>query len=133
MSSADNNMENITPEIFERLVYVANHHRTWVRLEQSPDFRPFIIVMNGQLNLSFSPSVILTVYRPQYGYPLGHKWIITQNELEQAAMKIKSEDEGFWDRLTQNRQTLEDLGKWILRATFGLVNLELDEYELYFS
>lgn len=126
-------MKKIEQTIYENLVYIANRHRTWIRTELSPDFRPYIIFVNGELRLSFCPALILTVYRPMHGYKLNHKWIITEKEMEDAAQRIKNEDAGFWDRLVQNRLTLKDMETWILRATYGFVNLELDEYELYFS
>ena len=126
-------MKKIERNIYETFVYIINRHRTWIKAELSPDLRPYIVVQNGQLLLNYSPAVILTVYRPNHGYKVNHKWIITEKQMEDAADRIKKEDASFWNRLTQNKLTLKDMELWVIRATYGFVNLELDEYELYFT
>lgn len=126
-------MKKIERNIYETFVYIVNRHRTWIKAELSPDLRPYIVVQNGQLLLNYSPAVILTVYRTNHGYKVNHKWIITEKQMEDAADRIKKEDASFWNRLTQNKLTLKDMELWVIRATYGFVNLELDEYELYFS
>lgn len=117
--------------IFETLVDIINNHSTWVTAELSPEYRPYMTFVDGQLRLYYSPSVILTVFRHHNGYKEGHKWIYTENQLEDMAKQIRMSDEGFWTRLTDRTLTLEDVEMWIIKTSYGFVSLELDRYPFF--
>jgi len=109
------------------MVEMINYGRTWIIAELNPVRRPYLMLIDGNIALCYSPSLDLRVVVPQNGYKRKQKWTVPEIILEKTARKIKAEDGKFWLRLTSGKMTYEDIERLILGATYGLVDLNLEE------
>ncbi len=112
---------------YKRLVEKMNYGRTWIKAEFSSEKQPYWIMIDGRMQICYSPSIILKVVVPQDGYNKRQKWILPEMVLESTARQLKAQDEDFWRRLTSEIMTYEDIERLILKATYGKVNLCLED------
>ena len=115
--------------IYERMVETINNHRMWIGAECSNRLCPDLTQLDGIIRTGHYDAIVLTAYRPDYGYKVGQQWIIPESKLNRSVRELKREDEAFANRFRTDTLTLDDVERIIKQATFGLVNLNLDEYE----
>ena len=111
----------------KRIEEIINERRTWIAAELSLKPTSFLSLLDGNISVSYSPSLILKVLIAQCGYRNSQKWIIPEVMLEKSARKIKAEDSAFWQRLVAGSMTSQDVERLIRDATYGIVKLELDD------
>ena len=94
----------------------------WIGAECSNRLCPDLTQLDGIIRTGHYDAIVLTAYRPDYGY-------IPESKLNRSVRELKREDEAFANRFRTDTLTLDDIERIIKQATFGLVNLNLDEYE----
>lgn len=117
--------------IYDHMAKTINNHRTWVDAEVSNKKSPYLVLVDGLICFCHSDTLILKVFIPQYGYNTKQKWTIPEFVLEKNVRLIKAQDEGFWQRYTQDQLTLKDIEKLIKMSTYGIVDLKLDPISLW--
>ena len=115
--------------IYERMVETIKNHRMGIGAECSNRLCPDLTQLDGIIRTGHYDAIVLTAYRPDYGYKVGQQWIVPESKLIRSVRELKEEDEEFDNRLRTDTLTLDDIERIIKQATFGLVNLNLDEYE----
>lgn len=114
--------------IFQHIVDVINDRRTWISAELCPEQMPYLDMTDGNISVHYSSTIALTVLIAQNGYRKRHRWSIPEFVIEKTARKIKATDKAFWVRLIHSRMEVADVERLIKDSTYGLVNLELDDY-----
>ena len=101
----------------------------WIGAECSNRLCPDLTQLDGIIRTGHYDAIVLPAYRPDYGYKVGQQWIVPETKLNPSLRELKREDEAFANRFRTDTLTLDDIERIIKQATFGLVNLNLDEYE----
>jgi hypothetical protein len=113
--------------IYTNLVQQIQHNRTWVDVHTANECREFITVSGGVLKSGLFRSIVLICKYPRHGFRTGHKWVIPEFELDKTIHKMQA-DARFTKRLKRSALSMEDAEHIIRDASFGLINLELEEW-----
>ena len=115
-------------ETTKDIAAIINDHSTWIAAEYNSCQTPYLRLIDGNVSICYSASLILRVVIAQHGYGKRQRWIIPEYKLELSVHKQKEMDATLQKRILNRNMTCRDVERIILDATYGLVNLELDNY-----
>ena len=120
-------------DIYHRLVYLINRHRTWVEVVSADAVRTHTIIRNGILRGILCRMLVLRAFDSQYPYERGMEWRITQGDVFHAIRWLRSADTDFNERISKNPSfmTKADAERIIFLATQGIVKLRLSDIPIY--
>lgn len=121
----------LTPERLQRMIHVINEQRTWIMAQYNPKQVPYLRLMTDDVTATYSPSLDLKVTVAQGGYNKRQKWTVPIFLLEKSVRKLMVDDRAFARRVYDNGMTTYDIERIILDATYGVVNLELEDKMYY--
>ncbi len=114
------------PETTKDIAAIINDHSTWIAAEYNPNLTPYLRLIDSNISVCYSASLVLSVVIAQHGYGKRQRWIIPEYKLEMSVNKQKKMDATLQQRIQHRTMTCKDVESIILDATYGLVNLELE-------
>lgn len=77
----------------------------------------------------FYKAITLQSYREHYSFIKSRTWNISEYDLNQGVAALCRKDPSASVRVKRNALTLRDVEYIIEKASFGIIKLELDDYE----
>ena len=118
---------HMTADTLQRMIDVINEQRTWIMTRFNPRQIPYLRLIDGNITVSYSQSLDLKVTVAQSGYSKRQMWTIPLFRLEMIVRKLCADDRALARRVKANAMTTSDIERIILDATYGVVNLELED------
>ena len=118
---------HMTADTLQRMIDIINEQRTWIMAKFNPRQIPYLRLIEGRITVTYSPSLDLMVTVAQSGYSKRQTWTIPLFRLELSVRNIGADDRAFLRRVHDNAMTTSDIERVILDATYGVVNLELED------
>lgn len=110
------------------LVNMIHRHRSWVDA-LIPKEDSTLMARSGLELMPVRRKVMtLVAVRSRSVYPKGHVWNIAEDRLDKAVRALRR-DKCFAARWKSGNPTREDVDAIVLKATNGLLNIDLDKYD----
>ncbi|KAB2837290.1 MAG: hypothetical protein F9K49_00020 [Caedimonadaceae bacterium] len=115
--------------LYQRIVTIINECGTWMEVADANHLVEFSMLVDGQFRKSLCPAILLRNYRSKWQYEKGHTWAITEYDMDKAIARMKAQDPSFRKRFSECRISYQDVERIIEKASFGIIKLELFDYE----
>lgn len=113
---------------YRTLVTMIHRHRSWVDAFIPKDDAVLMARSGTELMQVRRKVMTLVAVRPRSVYPKGHVWNIPEDRLDRAVRTLRR-DKCFAARWKAGNPTREDVDAIVLKATNGLLNVDLDKYD----
>ena len=119
--------------IYRQMVYLINHNRTWIEVDDAYLYKEHILTCNGRTSCIVGRTLVLRAFREHLGYKAGQTWDISDHELDRALAAYRKADRTFKHRIKKGGSYLnvKDTETIIRLATHGVIRLELTEEPIY--
>lgn len=116
--------------LFLHIADIIQRHRTWVRVLSTNNWISYNIIVDGHLKKCPSRVLTLKSFRVKYGFLDARVWHIPEYDLSSSVVALVRKDPSARVRVEVCRLTIFDVEYIIEKASFGIIKLELDKYEL---
>ncbi len=108
---------------------IINDHHTWVKVADPNLYMEHLININGRQVRCACRTLVLESCCRNGKYRKGSKWFISEHELKGAMIEYRKQNKSFQERTNKvpTAITAKDVEHIILIATYGVVNLDLQE------
>lgn len=114
---------------FYHIADIIQRHRTWIRVIDTHRFIPMRVVQQGRLRPLLLQAITLQSYRARYGFQRRRIWNINESDIGHALATLIESDPTAKLRAELQTLTMEDVEFIIERASFGIIKLELYNYD----
>lgn len=114
---------------FYHIADIIQRHRTWIKVIDTERFIPMRIVQQGKLRSLLFQAITLQSYRARYGFQRRRIWNINESDIGHALATLIEADPTAKLRAELQTLTMEDVEFIIERASFGIIKLELYNYD----
>ena len=116
--------------LFEHIADIIQRHRTWIRVVEINRWIDFNLIVDG--HIKNCPCRVLTLenFRVRYGFCNQRKWNIPEYDIAAAVVALIKKDSSARNRTLDCNLSLWDVEYIIEKASFGILKLELDKYDL---
>ena len=118
--------------LFQRITTIIDECSTWMEVADANHYVEFSMLVDGQFRISLCPAILLRNYRSKWQYEKGHTWAVTEYDMDKAISQMKAQDPNFRKRFSECLISYKDVEKIIEKASFGIIKLELFDYESNF-
>ena len=118
--------------LFQRITTIMDECITWMEVADANHYVEFSMLVDGQFRKSLCPAILLRNYRSKWQYEKGHTWAVTEYDMDKAISQMKAQDPNFRKRFSECLISYKDVEKIIEKASFGIIKLELFDYESNF-
>lgn len=108
---------------------IIENNRTWIRLTDTEKLIEMRIPQDGVLKTLFYKSLTLQSYRDHYSFRRKCTWNINEYDLNRGLAALCKKDPSAKRRIAHDSLTLRDVEYIIEKASFGIIKLELDDYD----
>ena len=117
-------------KLFEHIAYKIHRHRTWIKVVDTTRWCEYNLIVDGHLKKC--PFRVLTIqsFRVKQGFTEQRTWNISEYDLSRGVVALTRKDPSARCRLLRCRLTIPDVEFIIEKATFGIVKLDLDKYDI---
>ena len=116
--------------LFLHIADTIQRHRTWVRVLSKNRWITYKIIVDGHMKKCPSRVLTLQNFRVKYGFLDTRVWHISEHDLSSSVVALIRKDPTARARVDECRLTISDVEYIIEKASFGIIKLELDKYEL---
>ncbi len=111
------------------IVNIINDHHTWIKVADDNLYTDRLINTNGQHVRYACRTLVLESCYMNGKYRKGSKWFISEHELKGAMIEYRKQNKSFQERTKEapTAITAKDVERIVLIATYGIVNLDLQE------
>ena len=114
---------------FYLIADMIHKNRTWIKVIDTERLIEMRIPQDGVLKTLFYKAITLQSYREHYSFIKSRTWNISEYDLNQGVAALCRKDPSASVRVKRNALTLRDVEYIIEKASFGIIKLELDDYE----
>jgi uncharacterized membrane protein len=114
---------------FYLIADIIHQNRTWIKVIDTERLIEMRIPQDGVLKTLFYKAITLQSYREHYSFIKSRTWNISEYDLNQGVAALCKKDQSASVRVKRNALTLRDVEYIIEKASFGIIKLELDDYE----
>lgn len=108
---------------------IIQKNRTWVKVIDTEKLVEMRILQDGMLKPLLFKAITLKSYREHYSFKKSCTWNINEYDLNIGLFALRSKDPSASERIKHDTLTLRDVEYIIEKASFGIIKLELDDYE----
>ena len=116
-------------ELYNHIADVIHRHRTWIKVIGTERQTAMRIIANGEIRTVMFRTLSLQSYRSLYSFQQSRIWHVTEYDIGNAVAQLVRKDASAQKRVRACRLTNRDVEYIIEKATFGILKLELDDYE----
>ena len=117
-------------QLFLHIADIIQRHRTWVRVLSTNHWISYNIIVDGHLKKCPSRVLTLQNFRVKYGFLDPRVWHICEHDMSSGLVALIRKDYSARLRVDECRLTISDVEFIIEKASYGIIKLELDKYEL---
>ncbi len=114
-------------DVYRRLVWLINAHRSWIRVDDRNEYGIFTQERRDTEYRLLSRTLMLKVIHSKPPYSSGHTWRVPEFALDRALAEMRRKDTDLRARLkvSADRLTAKDAEALVRNATNGIVRLQL--------
>ncbi len=116
--------------LFEHIAEKIHRHRTWIKVVDTKRWTEYNMIVDGHLQKCLFRVLTLESFRVKYGFIEPRTWNVSEYDIARGVVALTKKDPVARKRIRQCRLTIYDVEFIIEKATFGIVKLELDKYDL---
>lgn len=108
---------------------IIQRYRTWIEVKDTEKLIEMRLLQDGVLKTLFYKGLSLQSYRDKYSFKKTRTWNINEYDLNQGLVSLCKKDLTAKRRIKTHSLTLRDVEYIIEKASFGIIKLELNDYE----
>ena len=108
---------------------IIQKNRTWIKVIGTEKLVEMRILQDGMLKPLLFKAITLKSYREHYCFKRSCTWNINEYDLNMGLLALCKKDPSASERIKHDALTLRDVEYIIEKASFGIIKLELDDYE----
>lgn len=108
---------------------IIQRYRTWIIVKDTEQLVEMRILHDGVLKPLFYKGLSLQSYRDHYSFRKKRTWKINEYDLNQGLAALCRKDLSAKGRVEKGTLTQRDVEYIIEKASFGIIKLELSDYE----
>ena len=108
---------------------IIQRYRTWIIVKDTEQLVEMRILQDGALKTLFYKGLSLQSYRDHYSFKKKRTWKINEYDLNQGLAALCKKDSSTKGRVEKGTLTRRDVEYIIEKASFGIIKLELSDYE----
>ena len=108
---------------------IIQKNRTWIKVIGTEELIEMRILQDGVLKPLLFKAITLKSYRKHYSFKRSCTWNINEYDLKMGVFALCRNDPSAAARIKHDALTLRDVEYIIEKASFGIIKLELDDYE----
>jgi len=116
-------------QIIQHIAEIIQEHRTWIRVVSADRYVEMHVRENGVLIPLSLQALTLQSYHPRPGFSRTRIWQINERDLTRGLTMLCLQDPDAKQRAEQNQLTTHDVERIVETASFGIVKLELYDYD----
>lgn len=116
-------------QLYYHIADIIHQRRTWIKVIDTERQTAMRIIVNGEIRTLMFRTLSLRSYRSHYSFQQSRTWHVTEYDIGNAVTALTKKDPSAQARLEACNLTNCDVEYIIEKATFGILKLELDDYE----
>lgn len=116
-------------QLYYHIADIIHQRRTWIKVIDTERQTAMRIIVNGEIRTLMFRTLSLRSYRSHYSFQQSRTWHVTEYDIGNAVTALARKDPSAQVRLEACHLTSRDVEYIIEKATFGILKLELDDYE----
>lgn len=116
-------------ELYNHIADVIHQRRTWIKVIGTERQTAMRIIVKGEIRTVMFRTLTLQSYRSNYSFQQSRIWHVTEYDIGNAVSQLFWKDASAQKRARVCQLTNRDVEYIIEKATFGILKLELDDYE----
>lgn len=116
-------------QLYYHIADIIHQRRTWIKVIDTERQTAMRIIVNGEIRTLMFRTLSLRSYRSHYSFQQSRTWHVTEYDIGNAVTALARKDPSAQVRLEACHLTNRDVEYIIEKATFGILKLELDDYE----
>ena len=114
---------------FYQIADIIQKNRTWIKVIDTEKQVEMRIFQDGVLKTLLFQALTLQSFRDHYSFQRTRTWNINEYDIGQGLSALCKKDPSATQRVEQDRLTIQYGADIIEKASFGIIKLELDEYD----
>lgn len=116
-------------QLYYHIADIIHQRRTWIKVIDTERQTAMRIIVNGEIRTLMFRTLSLRSYRSHYSSQQSRTWYVTEYDIGNVVTALTRKDPSAQARLKACNLTNRDVEYIIEEATFGILKLELDDYE----
>lgn len=114
---------------FYQIADIIQKNRTWIKVVDTEKLVEMRILQDGIFKTLLYQALTLQSYRDHYSFQRTRTWNINEYDIGQGLAALCKNDPTAVQRVEHDMLTLRDVEYIIEKASFGIIKLELDDYD----
>ena len=114
---------------YYQIADIIQRNRTWIKVIDTEKKVEMRIFQDGVLKTLLFQALTLQSFRERYGIQRTRTWNINEYDIGQGLASLCKKDPSAIQRVEKNMLSLRDVEYIIEKASFGIIKLELDDYD----
>lgn len=114
-------------DIYPLLVEVIKNNSSWIRISDSEKLRKRYVFLDRCTRTLVSRAITFKASVRCGKYREGHEWHVSEDDIQKAVVRLKSQDKDFAKRISNVEMTANDAQRIIEIASHGVLKLNLEE------
>ena len=114
---------------YYQIADIIQRNRTWIKVVDTEKITEMRIFQDGVLKTLQLQALTLQSFREHYGIQRTRTWNINEYDIGQGLASLCKKDSSAIQRVEKDMLSLRDVEYIIEKASFGIIKLELDDYD----
>ena len=118
-------------QLYHHIADIIQENRTWIKVVDTETQKPMNLLQDGHLVQVTYRTLTLKSFRANYSFAYARTWYISEYDIGRGLTELFQKDPAARIRADSLHLTLNDVEYIIEKASFGIIKLELFDYDLY--